>query len=422
MATRKSAWPEGTIWKRHTRKGADGKTEEVVKAYVRVRFTGADGKRHAIWKQVENPAHARRVRANITARYEAEGERAFAHARKTFNELADEYEKHYLHEAVFVDGRKVSGVRSLKPALTNLKALRVYFGNRYLRSLTYGQIEHFKAERLATPVVSRKKKPEAAKGRPRTVAAVQRELQLLRAMLNFAVRERWLRENPFSAGKGLISGADERQRERILTREEEERLLEACGPRTRTYKRRGKEVTHHDDGDTRRHLRALIICALDTGLRFGELRRMTWSQVDLAHGMIYVESTHTKTLKPRTVGMSKRLVAELGGWRELTPYGNEPPDLVFGVRSTVKTAWAKVRDLAGLPDVRLHDLRHTYATRIERSKRISTAQLGRLLGHTNPRTTYRYVNQDTSVVDEATRVLDDLHEEAFEKRRCETID
>lgn len=414
-------WPEGVIFKKHKRKGKKGELEEVSVPYVRVRYTGADGKRHAIWKQVENPAHARRVRANITAKYEAEGEEAFAHARKTFNELADEYEKHYLHEAVFVDGRKVSGVRSLKPALTNLKALREYFGNRHLRSITYGLIEHFKAARLGTPVVSRKKKPEAAKERPRTVAAVQRELQLLRAMLNYAVRERWLRENPFTAGKGLISAADERQRERILTKEEEARLLAACGPRTITYRRRGKEVTHHDDGDPRRHLRALIVCALDTGLRFGEMRRMTWSQVDFSLGLIYIESTHTKTLKPRTVGMSKRLLVELRDWRKLTTTGNGTSDLVFGIHSSVKTAWAKVRELAGLPDVRLHDLRHTYATRIERSKRISTAQLGRLLGHTNPRTTYRYVNQDKSVIDEATRVLDDLHDEGSPRLESEPV-
>lgn len=412
-------WPEGVIFKKHKRKGKKSEIEEITVPYVRVRYTGADGKRHALWKQVENPAHARRVRAGLTTKLDTEGGESFAYARKTFNELADEYETQYLHEAVFVDGRKVSGVRPLKPALTNLKALREHFGGRRLRSITYGQIEHFKAARLATPVVSRKKlKP---KQRPRTVAAVQRELQLLRAMLNFAVRERWLRENPFSAGKGLISSADERQRERILTREEEERLLEACGPCTKIYKRRGKDVTHHDEGDMRRHLRALIVCALDTGLRFGELRRMTWSQVDFNAGMIYVESTDTKTLKPRTVGMSKRLTAELGGVARDNALWRRSPDLVFGVRSSVKTAWAKVRDLAGLPDVRLHDLRHTYATRIERSKRISTAQLGRLLGHTNPRTTYRYVNQDTSVIDEATRALDELHEEASAKGTHESV-
>lgn len=144
---------------------------------------------------------------------------------------------------------------------------------------------------------------------------------------------------------------------------------------------------------------------------------MTWAQVDFTLGLIYIESTHTKTLKQRTVGMSKRLQAELRGWHKLTTTGNGPGDLVFGVTSSVKTAWAKVREAAGLQGVRLHDLRHTYATRIERSKRISTAQLGRLLGHTNPRTTYRYVNQDTVIIDEATRVLDELHEAASESQR-----
>jgi hypothetical protein len=60
---------------------------------------------------------------------------------------------------------------------------------------------------------------------------VNRELALLRRMLNVAMREGWLMRNPFTAGDPLICLADERKRERILTREEEARLLGACAPK-----------------------------------------------------------------------------------------------------------------------------------------------------------------------------------------------
>jgi len=70
----------------------------------------------------------------------------------------------------------------------------------------------------------------------------------MRRILNVAVSHGWLLRNPFDAGESLIKPGDETPRERILTREEEERLLALC------------------EG-ARKHLKAIIICALDTGMR-----------------------------------------------------------------------------------------------------------------------------------------------------------
>jgi integrase len=146
----------------------------------------------------------------------------------------------------------------------------------------------------------RKNKKPSAPARPRSITSVNRELQLLRAMLNVAVRERWLRENPFTFGRGLIDISAERQRERILTPDEETRLLAIC-----------------DADDRRRHLRPFLICALDTGMRFSEMRRMTWRQLDFDAGTITIIAAHTKTLKARRVRMSQRLQSELESWRDL---------------------------------------------------------------------------------------------------------
>ena len=76
-------------------------------------------------------------------------------------------------------------------------------------------------------------------------------------------------------------------------------------------------------------------------------------------------------------------------------------------------ARAKTKDLdwpAGV--VFKQHKRHTNATRIERSRRVSLRQPGRHLGHTSEKTTYRYVNQDLSDLEEIAAVLDELNERA----------
>ena len=84
------------------------------------------------------------------------------------------------------------------------------------------------------------------------MAHVHRELSLMRTILNYAIRNGWLKRSPFKMGAPLISSANEAKRERILNTDEEARLLAACT---------GK----------REHLRAMLICLIDTGLRKGEM-------------------------------------------------------------------------------------------------------------------------------------------------------
>ena len=134
--------------------------------------------------------------------------------------------------------------------------------------------------------------------------------------------------NPFKKVRPgeLISIADERKRETILTPVEEKALLGVCATRLR------------------RHLRVLIIAALDTGARQGELLKLRWSDIAFDEGVIKnVTSYKGKTVQRREVPLTGRLRAALldlkekrgaATFRRSHKSGNKPDSsLVFRVTS-----------------------------------------------------------------------------------------
>ena len=187
--------------------------------FARTTITDEKGKRRNIIRLAKDKTEARQILKTILRQFDEEGSRSIDIARLTFNHLADFYELHYLKPARFVGGRKVAGLRDWKHVRAFLKIFRAEFGRRLLREITYSDIRPCRAERLKTPTQY---------GRQRSVTAVNRELACLRRIFNIAVRESWLVKNPFNCGDTLVSAADERKRERILTLSEEARLLEAC--------------------------------------------------------------------------------------------------------------------------------------------------------------------------------------------------
>jgi integrase len=106
-------------------------------------------------------------------------------------------------------------------------------------------------------------------------------------------------------------------------------------------------------------------------------------------------------MRQREVGMTDRLASEL---RHLAEHS--VGELVFGIKTSVKNAFNKVKTKAGLADLRFHDLRHTNATRLVGGS-MPLSEVGRMLGHTQPSTTYRYVNVNA---DTARRAVDLLNQ------------
>jgi integrase len=377
---------KGTITKR------DGKL------YARVQFKDETGKRRDIWRKAESRTHARQLIREILKEVEKSTAVALDAARMTFGELADCFIQECLKPAVYVQGRKVEGVRSVIPARVTVKALKAHFGKKMIRSITHGDIKAFKSLRLKTPTKqdlarherALKKDPKAELQVTRTIAAVNRELAKMKRIFNWAVRHNFLLKSPFQSGEPLISSADEIHRQRVLSREEEARLLAAIGAEPR-----------------REHLRGILLIALDCALRRGEILTLTWADVNLDRRTITVRAFNAKTARTRTVAMTRRVYEDLCSRYNATPRGQG--ELIFDYKG-IKRSFNSACRMAGVEDFRLHDCRHTSITRMIRAG-LAPVEVMRVSGHTTLSCLYRYSNLDSDAIHRAAAALEAFHAE-----------
>lgn len=343
--------------------------------YARFQYKTDSGKSSTKYKPITDKRAAKRAVDEMRRELEGHGEETLSSDKLTFNELADRYSDNKLFPAQYSNGVKVAGRRSLIPVRSSLISLRDYFGSRIVRNIRALDLEAFKQHRLKTPTVG---------GKNRKVSSVNREMELLRGMLNFAVQNEWLIRSPFVLTKGLISKAAENERDRILSFEEEVRLLDACTGR-------------------RRHLRPLIICALDTAMRRGEIFKMVWGDISFATNEIFIPQTNTKTEKSRSVGMTPRLRVELEKLWEVSP--RDLTRNVFGINNTIKTSFKSLREAAGLVDFRFHDCRHTATTRMIAAG-CSHTEVMKITGHSQLKTFLRYLNIKAEATNKVASALD----------------
>lgn len=353
--------------------------------FARIVRLDGNGKPKQFARKADNKAEARRLRDSLASEYDQQGEQAIEGNKLLFRELCDIYEKRKLQKAEYVgegrNKRKVKGKRSLEPSMAYLAVLKEHFGAKPIKNISHDDVEGFKELRLATPT---------KRNSPRSIVDVNRSLEHLRAILRFATRQGWLTRTPFEMGTTLISKAEETQRERTLSRAEEVKLIKACGKR-------------------RTHLIPIIKTALDTAMRRGELFKLKWSDVDFDEGTITILATNAKTEKERLVGMTPRVKTELK-----TLWNNSPKNqdgLVFGIKDTIKTAFASACKDAGIEDLRFHDFRHTAVTRMIEAG-LSPIVVQKVSGHSQFSTFKGYVNPDKSSVVNVAKELSKANEKA----------
>jgi integrase len=294
---------------------------------------------------------------------------------ETFADLAAFYRERYVIPAVYQNGRKIRGMRSWKTTRSHVTLLESLIASKLLRTIRYADMADARDAML---------KIETFRGTPRSIAHTQRVMSTARRMLHVARQRGWMQHDPFDQGDSLINPAHEAERQRILTPAEEKLLLSKCAA-----------------DQKRAHLRTIVIVAIETGMRQGEILRLTRTDVDLQQKVINVLAMHTKTLEPRIVPITKRLAAEL---RRYLPAVPASWPTLFNV-STVDTAFRGACAEAGIAGLRFHDLRHTAATRMIEAG-VPEALVGRILGHKVAQTTRRYVNLHLQAALDVAAMLD----------------
>ncbi len=181
-------------------------------------------------------------------------------------------------------------------------------------------------------------------------------------------------------------------RERFLTPEERRHLEEVL--------LRGLQLPPGRKG----HLEPMGVWALQllslTGLRRDEIRDLTWPMVDWQHSCLNLPDSKTGQ---RNIPVPSQVMALLRRIHDQT--GNRKLGLVIHTRTGRKLTglnetWKNIREEVGIPDVRMHDLRHSFASDALMGG-VPLAIVGEMLGHRQPNTTKRYAHLANRVVREA---------------------
>jgi integrase len=143
-------------------------------------------------------------------------------------------------------------------------------------------------------------------------------------------------------------------------------------------------------------IRLLIL----TGCRLGEILTLKWEYVDFDRAALFLPDSKTGK---KTVILNAPALAVLNGLDRVGPYVI-PGDDIEKPRADLKRPWAAILKRAGLSGVRIHDLRHTYAS-FGAGSGLGLPIVGKLLGHSQPSTTARYAHLDNDPLRRATEKI-----------------
>ena len=257
-----------------------------------------------------------------------------------------------------------------------VKLVEPDWGNKLVTEITKADVE-----KLLTKIAAGRARPSKAKPNNRarklqgvkpTPVRANRVGEVLRKMFTLAVGWGWREDNPASAFRRRI----ENERERFLTPEEIGRLAKVL-----------------DAAKDQRAAGIIRLCML-TGARSGEVRQARFEQFNLDLGSWSKPAATTKQRKIHRIPISGDVAAIVRQRSLLVPKGN--PWLFSGDTpgqpvKEIRRFWVAIQKEAGLPEVRIHDLRHTFASLLV-SGGASLEMIGKLLGHTQMQTTQRYAH------------------------------
>lgn len=232
-------------------------------------------------------------------------------------------------------------------------------------------------------------------------STVNRRVTTLKAVFNKAVEFDVIPVNPLNKIKPLK--IDKSSRVRYLSRIEEQALRKALDDRESDIRKgrlsgnewrevRGYKTLPPIDANFVDYLKPMVILALNTGLRRGELFSLAWADVDLRNKQLTVEGTTSKSGQTRYLPLNSEALGVLKNW-QLQSKGK----LVFASPVTgkrfdnIKRSWEALRERAGLEDFVFHDLRHTFASKLAMAGE-DLYVVKELLGHSTIQMTEKYAH------------------------------
>ena len=299
---------------------------------------------------------AKELRARIALGADPSVEKKAANAALTF---ADFFSDHYLP---FAKQRKRTWKRDQE--LFN-RHPKPQFGHRKLNQITRAQIQTFHT---------------GLRNQGLAGATCDHQVKLLRRCLNLAVEWGLLQSNP-ATGFKLFN--DDNRIEHYLDDDQLQRLLRVL----RT--------------DTNRVVCNVALWLLSTGARLNEALQARWDMVDRDNRVWRIPSATSKSKKPRSVPLNDAALAVLDALDTKDKF-----DHLFINRKTKKPyttihkVWERIRHEARLPDLRIHDLRHSYASFLVNAGR-SLYEVQQILGHSQPQVTQRYSHLSTRTLRDA---------------------
>ncbi len=256
------------------------------------------------------------------------------------------------------------------------KMLEPTWGNKLVTEITKSDVARFlDVVAEGRPRPSKQKPNNRARklqGHKPTPIRANRMGEVLRKMFTLAVEWEWRADNPAQGFHRRIEEA----RERFLGPEELTRIAAVL-----------------DSAEDQRAASIIRMCML-TGARVGEVRTARFDQFNLDYAIWSKPAATTKQRKIHRVPISQDVAAIVRLRLQAVPRGNPwlfPGETVGQPVREIRRFWMRVQHDAELPDVRIHDLRHTFASLLV-SGGASLEMIGKLLGHSQMQTTQRYAH------------------------------
>ena len=371
------------------------------KLYARVQLRQADGRLKTYKKRAINLTHVQQLAEEILSQYKQRGQAYIDGHGMTVERLAEWYKTEYVIPPVYVDGVKIEGMRTWETERHKIdRIVKAIGGAIPIAELDESSFRAFRKKRINQGV---------------TITTINRDFESIRAMMRKAKKKKWLKEVPDF--DGFIQKALENRRTVTVTGEQEKRILAEARKVLNTAPR----------------LYPLIISLRDSGARPNELYPVNDKDTDYSQDtntfyepirwrdviddgggfkdLTALVSFKGKRREVRLAIVSDRMKAALRELQKrlqkskIIPEHTAHPDNLIFPYTTFKKSWNLVREAAGLPGLRLRDLRRDWVTRLGRlGYSDKLAQRG--AGHKKLQTSFEYTEFDEAAALQAKMLID----------------